>query len=197
MLPLGSKSPMVATPPSNGRSAVDLARSAARATGAASSAPRPYQDPLRADGRHGQTNLMTPLSRLRDADETIQPAIKLSDLRRRAELDQVARDSAKAATARKAPEADDAEPAQSPDAPNTGLPTTANDRTIDSARALGQIVREARERHGLSQQMLADQAEVGRRFVSELENGKATIALDKTLKVAGAVGVQLVAITSP
>lgn len=65
--------------------------------------------------------------------------------------------------------------------------------TIASPEDLGLLVRRARERRGLSQQRFADLAGVGRRFVSELENGKATLELGKVLKVAHAVGLSLVA----
>lgn len=65
--------------------------------------------------------------------------------------------------------------------------------TIASPEDLGLLVRRAREKRGLSQQRFADLAGVGRRFVSELENGKATLELGKVLKVAHAVGLSLVA----
>ena len=36
-------------------------------------------------------------------------------------------------------------------------------------------------------------AGVGRRFISELENGKATLEIDKVLKVAAAAGIDFLA----
>jgi HTH-type transcriptional regulator / antitoxin HipB len=62
---------------------------------------------------------------------------------------------------------------------------------IASAHDLGQLVREARERRKLSQQAFADLAGVGRRFISELENGKATLEFDKVLQVASACGIDV------
>ncbi len=46
----------------------------------------------------------------------------------------------------------------------------------------------------MSQQQFADLAGVGRRFLSELENGKATIELGRTLLVTAAAGVDLFAL---
>lgn len=64
---------------------------------------------------------------------------------------------------------------------------------IMSSSDLGNLVRKAREDRKLSQQSFADLAGVGRRFVSELENGKATLELGKVLKVALAAGISLFA----
>jgi len=58
--------------------------------------------------------------------------------------------------------------------------------TITSPADLGRLVRAARKRRDFSQQQFADLAGVGRRFLSELENGKPTLELGKVLKVAGA-----------
>lgn len=62
---------------------------------------------------------------------------------------------------------------------------------IAAAGDLGQLVREARQQCGLSQQDFANAAGVGRRFVSELENGKETVELGKALLVAAACGIDL------
>ncbi len=64
---------------------------------------------------------------------------------------------------------------------------------VTSAQDIGQLVRTAREAQNLSQQSFADLAGVGRRFVSELENGKATLEFDKVLKVAAAAGIDMFA----
>ncbi len=53
--------------------------------------------------------------------------------------------------------------------------------TIGSPADLGRLVRKVREGRGLSQQEFADLAGVGRRFLSELENGKPTLELGKVL----------------
>lgn len=62
---------------------------------------------------------------------------------------------------------------------------------ITSPEDLGLLIRRAREKRNLSQQRFADLAGVGRRFVSELENGKATLELGKVLKVMRAAGVSI------
>lgn len=58
---------------------------------------------------------------------------------------------------------------------------------------LGRLVRQARERMSLTQQAFADLAGVGRRFLSELENGKETLELGKVMRVASAAGISLFA----
>lgn len=65
--------------------------------------------------------------------------------------------------------------------------------SIAFAHDLGRLVREAREQRGLSQQAFADLVGVGRRFISELENGKPTLELGKVLQVASATGIDLLA----
>jgi len=64
---------------------------------------------------------------------------------------------------------------------------------IASPIDLGRLVRNARETRKLSQQEFADLAGVGRRFISELENGKATLEFQKVLKVAHAAGISILA----
>ena len=64
---------------------------------------------------------------------------------------------------------------------------------ITSAHDLGQLVREARQQRKLSQQAFADLVGVGRRFISELENGKATLEFYKVLQVASASGIDVLA----
>ena len=62
---------------------------------------------------------------------------------------------------------------------------------IASAHDLGQLVRDARVQRKLSQQAFADLVGVGRRFISELENGKATLEFDKVLLVASATAASM------
>lgn len=50
-------------------------------------------------------------------------------------------------------------------------------------------VREERKRLGLRQEEVALGAGVGLRFLSELENGKPTIELDRALRVARSLGL--------
>lgn len=62
---------------------------------------------------------------------------------------------------------------------------------ITSARDLGRFIRKERENRKLSQQEFADLVGVGRRFISELENGKTTLEFDKVLQVASATGIDV------
>ncbi len=64
---------------------------------------------------------------------------------------------------------------------------------VNSPAALGKLLRQAREAMGLTQAAFADAAGVGRRFLSELENGKPTLELGKVMAVCSAAGVDLLA----
>lgn len=63
-------------------------------------------------------------------------------------------------------------------------------RVVDPS-TLGQAIRRSRKAHGLTQGELAGLAGTGLRFVSELERGKPTVSLDKTLAVLAVLGLQL------
>lgn len=83
-------------------------------------------------------------------------------------------------------------------APRASLPTSELPNIeIDTPEDLGLLIRKARERRNQSQQNFADLAGVGRRFVSELENGKATLELGKVLKVMRAAGISIFARNPP
>ena len=64
---------------------------------------------------------------------------------------------------------------------------------VSSPKALGLIVRETRKRMKMSQQEFADLAGVGRRFVSELERGKASLEFGLVLQVCEAAGIDILA----
>jgi y4mF family transcriptional regulator len=59
--------------------------------------------------------------------------------------------------------------------------------------ALGQLVRSTREASGKSQAEFSALCGVGRRFLSELENGKPTLEIGKVLQVLAAAGIDLFA----
>lgn len=63
---------------------------------------------------------------------------------------------------------------------------------IHSPAELGSALRRARKARALRLEDVALSAGVGIRFVSELERGKATARLAETLRVAEALGVNLV-----
>lgn len=62
---------------------------------------------------------------------------------------------------------------------------------IVDAGTLGRALRERRRRDGLTLAETAGLTNVGIRFLSELENGKPTVRLDKVLRVVAALGLQL------
>lgn len=64
---------------------------------------------------------------------------------------------------------------------------------ISTVNKLGFLVRNARESMGMNQQRFADLCGVGRRFISELENGKNTLELGKVIEVCSAAGIDLYA----
>lgn len=62
---------------------------------------------------------------------------------------------------------------------------------VKDVSQLSLVVRSKRKQDGLTQQNLAAIANVGVRFVSDLENGKATVQLDLVVAVLQALGLQL------
>lgn len=62
---------------------------------------------------------------------------------------------------------------------------------LTDTETLGEMVRIRRHMLKLSQQQLADRAGVGRRFVSDLENGKATVELGRVLSACHVLGLTL------
>lgn len=64
---------------------------------------------------------------------------------------------------------------------------------LPDVEALGRVVRARRQILGLSQHDLADQAGVGRRFISDLEGGKPTVEFGRVLQVFAALGLSLTA----
>jgi HTH-type transcriptional regulator/antitoxin HipB len=61
----------------------------------------------------------------------------------------------------------------------------------EDPKALGEAVKRARKGQGLKQKDLAGLCNTGVRFISDLENGKASCQLGLALKVARRVGVRL------
>lgn len=66
----------------------------------------------------------------------------------------------------------------------------ADNTDLDSYQ-LGQKIREARERQGLSQEELASQLGLGQRAISELENGKRRLAVTEVPILAAILDVPL------
>lgn len=68
------------------------------------------------------------------------------------------------------------------------------EQNIPTPKDLGEIIRETRKEQNLTQDDLAGLTGTGRRFISELEQGKTTAELGKVLLVLGALGIALYAI---
>ena len=64
-------------------------------------------------------------------------------------------------------------------------------KEIKTTQALGQLMRQARKSQGLTQEQLASISGTGRRFVLDLESGKETCHLGKTLRVLTMLGFEL------
>jgi len=66
-----------------------------------------------------------------------------------------------------------------------------NGKNITSTQVLGLIVKNKRKQDQLTQIELAELTGVGIRFLSELENGKPTVQLDKVLQVLAGLGLKM------
>lgn len=66
---------------------------------------------------------------------------------------------------------------------------------IPTAKGLGKIIRDARKEQGLTQEELAGLTGVGRRFVSDIEQGKETAQIGKVLIILAALGLALYALS--
>lgn len=62
---------------------------------------------------------------------------------------------------------------------------------LTNASQLAEIVRQERKRQKVSQIRLAQLADVGIRFVRDLEDGKETVQLDKVLNVLETLGIAI------
>ena len=62
---------------------------------------------------------------------------------------------------------------------------------LQTAAEIGALIRAKRKEQHVSQAVLAGLALVGTRFVSDLENGKGTIQIQKLLDVLNALGLGL------
>ena len=60
-----------------------------------------------------------------------------------------------------------------------------------TAKEIGLFIQAERKRQGVSQLQLAGLAGTGMRFISDLENGKGTVQVQKLLKVVQALGLGL------
>ena len=63
---------------------------------------------------------------------------------------------------------------------------------IISTKDIGKLIKETRKKQGLTQVQLAQLSNLVTRFLSDLENGKPTCEVEKTLKVLLNLGIKLV-----
>lgn len=64
---------------------------------------------------------------------------------------------------------------------------------IRSVKGLGEVIRGERRRQGMTQTELAGLADVGVTFLSQLENGKDSAEIGKTLRVLTMLGIDVIA----
>lgn len=62
---------------------------------------------------------------------------------------------------------------------------------LKSIAAIGNLIRKTRKEQRISQATLAGLSSVGTRYISDLENGKETIQIQKLLNVLNALGLGL------
>lgn len=67
---------------------------------------------------------------------------------------------------------------------------------MSGMKELGAFVAKERKRQGITQLELSQAADVGRRFIVELESGKETIHAGKLLKVLTTLGIDI-SLTAP
>jgi HTH-type transcriptional regulator / antitoxin HipB len=77
--------------------------------------------------------------------------------------------------------------------PSSGHSSGQTGTRINTVALLGQIIRQTRKDQGLTQADIAGLANIGNRFIVDLENGKPTIQLQKTLDVLALLGLELIA----
>ncbi len=63
-----------------------------------------------------------------------------------------------------------------------------------NTKKIGSLVKKSRKNQGLTQSEAAGYLNVGTRFLSELENGKPTVQLEKALHVLKGLGLALFAV---
>jgi len=62
---------------------------------------------------------------------------------------------------------------------------------IENISQIGKMIKAKRKSMGLTQKELSNLYNLGTRFISELENGKKTLEIDKVLKVIRSVGLYI------
>ncbi|MFI0474048.1 helix-turn-helix domain-containing protein [Halomonas sp. HMF6819] len=71
------------------------------------------------------------------------------------------------------------------------IPASATPLTVTRAEDLGLLIRQTRKRQALTLETLAGLCGVSIRFLSELENGRASCGLGRVLLVLETLGIEL------
>ena len=71
------------------------------------------------------------------------------------------------------------------------IPFGITELAMSTMKEVGAFVAETRRQQGITQLELSLAADVGRRFVVELEDGKETLQAGKLLKVMSVLGIEL------
>lgn len=66
-----------------------------------------------------------------------------------------------------------------------------NSQNLTTMKDIGNLIRDIRKQQGISQEELAGISGTGRRFISNVENGKSNIQIGKLLLVIKALGLNL------
>jgi transcriptional regulator with XRE-family HTH domain len=69
--------------------------------------------------------------------------------------------------------------------------TAATYGKVTTAEDVGRVIRAKRKETGVRQEVAAGMSEVGTKFLSQLENGKETAELGKTLRVLRKLGLNI------
>jgi y4mF family transcriptional regulator len=64
-------------------------------------------------------------------------------------------------------------------------------KQFTDTKAIGEIIKQVRKTQGLTQEQLAAACGLGRRFIVELEGGKATTHVGKVMQVLSTLGISL------
>jgi len=73
----------------------------------------------------------------------------------------------------------------------SGILFIGDKMVIKDTKTLGKFIRETRKSQNLTQVMLAGSSGVGARFLIELENGKETASLGKTIRILNMLGINI------
>lgn len=75
---------------------------------------------------------------------------------------------------------------------NSTNENTSGFHQIKTTKELGEIIRDYRKRQGLTLEKVSALTNVGTRFLSELERGKQTAELGKTLLILNKLGINII-----